>query len=307
MTRARARIAVAGLALLFLLGGCSGTYAYLHDYDLYRGFAPPTEPAGIPHGRLVTEHFFSPAMGQRRSYLAYLPPGYRAGAAAGKRYPVLYLLQAPVGKARNYMQTGGLGVRVDKLLAHHRIRPFITVIPVAHAPLGTDHEWANTSSGRYEDFALDVVRSADARLATRPHRSDRMLAGLSAGAYGAVNITLHHLGMFGSFESWSGYFNQDRTDAFQGASPSLLYHNDPSAYLASVTPALHRHPVRAFLYQGRTDDEPVSQMIVFGQRLRATGSHVAVGVYGGKHNWALWRSQFSHMLTFAGHTFGRRP
>lgn len=305
MTRTRTRAAIAGLALLFLLGGCSGTYAYLHNYDLYRGFAAPTEPAGIPHGRLVTEHFYSPAFSGRRSYLAYLPPGYRAGVAAGKRYPVLYLLQAPVGKARNYVQTGGLAVRVDKLLARRKIRPFITVIPVAHSPVGTDHEWANTSSGRFEDFVLDVARSADARLATRPYRSARMLAGLSAGAYGAVNITLHHLGMFGSFESWSGYFHQDRTDAFTGASPALLYHNDPSVYLASVTSALHRHPVRAFLYQGLTDDEPVPQMLDFGRRLRATGSHVAVATYPGKHNWSLWRSQFSHMLIFASHTFRR--
>ena len=90
-------LAAAGL----LSGGTYGAYAYLHDYDLYRGFPPPSEPASIPHGRLEHASFYSRALGQRRSYLVYLPPGYARQAAAGRRFGVLYLLHAPVGKARN--------------------------------------------------------------------------------------------------------------------------------------------------------------------------------------------------------------
>jgi len=294
------------LAVAALLGGSYGSWAYLHNYDLYRGFPPPSEPAGIPHGKLEQRSFFSRALGERRSYLVYLPPGYSRQAAAGRRFPVLYLLHAPVGKARNYVQTGGLGVRVDELLHSHAIRPFLTVMPMAHSPFGTDHEWANGDQGPYEQFVLDTVRDVDHRLATRPLRSARMVAGLSAGAYGATNITLHHPQVFGSFESWSGYFTEDRKDAFRGASAALLAHNDPVGYLASHTPELRRLPVTAYLYQGRTDDEPVQGMIDFARSLRATGSRVRVSVYGGKHDWALWRAHFSPMLVFAGHTLGGR-
>jgi enterochelin esterase-like enzyme len=282
--------------------GSYGAYAYLHDYDLYRGFPPPSEPASIPHGRLEHVGFFSPALGRRRSYLVYLPPGYAREAAAGRRFPVLYLLHAPVGKARNYVQTGDLGVHVDELLHRRAIRPFITVIPLAHSPVGTDHEWANGNQGPYENFVLDTVRAVDARWATRPNRSARMLAGLSAGAYGATNITLHHLDRFGSFESWSGYYLEDTKDAFHGASGARLRANSPLDELGPRAAELRRLPVRAYLYQGRTDDEPASQMDAFAERLRATGSHVRVSVYGGKHNWALWRSHFSQMLEFASHT-----
>jgi enterochelin esterase-like enzyme len=215
---------------------------------------------------------------------------------------VLYLLHAPVGKARNYVQTGDLGVRVDELLHRRAMRPFITVIPMAHSPLGTDHEWANGDQGPYENFVLDTVHAVDARFATRRHRRARMLAGLSAGAYGATNITLQHPGLFGSFESWSGYYLEDTKDAFHGASVARLRANSPLDELGPHAARLRRLPVRAYLYQGRTDDEPAAQMEAFAMRLRATGSHVRVSVYGGKHDWALWRGHFSQMLVFAGHT-----
>jgi enterochelin esterase-like enzyme len=291
------------LALLFLLGGSYASYAYLHDYDLYRGFPAPTEAAGIPRGSVLHESFYSRALGRRRSYLVYLPPGYRRAAAAGRRFPVLYLLHAPVGHARNYIQVGGLAVRMDTLIAHRRIRPFIVVLPEAHSPFGTDHEWADTADGDYSGFVLDTVREVDSHWATEPVRGGRMLAGLSAGGYGATNITLHHPELFGSFESWSGYFTQTRSDAFEGASAALLRANDPDQYLAVAAARLHRYPVRAFLYQGHQDDEPPADMVAFGNRLQATGSHVSWAVYGGAHDWRLWRAQFSHMLEFASRTF----
>lgn len=297
-------LAVPLLAVVLLLAGSYGSYAYLHDYDLYRGFPKPTEPAGIPHGRLEQVGFHSRALGERRSYLIYLPPGYRRAVRRGRRFPVLYLLHAPVGQGRNYVQAGGLDVRVDKLLARRAMPPFITVIPLAHAPFGTDHEWADTASGRYEDFVLDTVHAVESRWATARGRDARMLAGLSAGAYGAVNITLHHLREFGSFESWSGYFIQDRTDAFKGASPALLARNSPSLFLPRVASQVRALGLHADLYQGTGDDVPVSQMNAFAGQLRADGARVRTAAYAGKHNWTLWRARFDAMLVYAGRTLG---
>lgn len=284
-------------APFWIAAGLYGAWLYVHHYDLYRGFPPPTEPTGIPHGRLERVGFWSPALGHRRHYLIYLPPGYRSTA----RYPVLYLLHAPVGKAKNYMYAGGLGVRVDKLLVRREIKPFLTVIPEGHTTLfGTDHEWANARDGRYEGFVLDTVRAVDARWATIPDRSARMLAGLSAGGYGAVNVALHHLDVFGSFESWSGYFTQTPTLTFRGASAAELRANSPAYYLPLVAREIRRLGLHAYLYQGRTDDVPLSSMIAFGRALRAAGAHVRMSAYGGKHNWTLWRAHFSQMLRYAG-------
>jgi enterochelin esterase-like enzyme len=221
--------------------------------------------------------------------------------------PVLYLLHAPVGKGQNYIYAGGLGVRVDKLMARRAIKPLITVIPLAHTGVfGTDHEWANGRDGAYEGFVLDTVRAVDSRWSTIPDRGSRMIAGLSAGAYGAVNVTLHHLAVFGSFESWSGYFTQTPTLTFRGASPAEVRANSPASYLPSAAPAIRRLGLHAFLYQGRRDDVPVREMIQFGRGLRADGAHVRMAAYGGKHNWALWRAHFSQMLRYASSVFQAR-
>ena len=57
----------------------------------------------------------------------------------------------------------------------------------------TDSEWANTRSGAFESYVVDVVHNVDSRFATLPYRQDRAIAGLSAGAYGAVNVGLHQV------------------------------------------------------------------------------------------------------------------
>ena len=292
----------------WLLVGLYGAWLYIHHYDLYRGFPPPKEAANLPHGELKTAGFWSSALHQRRHYLIYLPPRYGQLAARGRRFPVLYLLHGLGGKAQNYVFAGGLDLRVDELLAHRRIRPFITVIPMGQASrFGGDHEWANARAGPYESLVLDTVRAVDRRWATIPRRRARMIAGLSAGAYGAVNVALLHLRVFGSFESWSGYFIQTPTAAFQGASPGELYANSPAEYLPSVAPEIRRLGLHAYLYQGRGDDVPLGKMIEVARGLSADGAHVRLSVYGGGHNWKLWRGHFSQMLSYASRVFERRP
>ncbi len=294
------RLVAGALALALLAPGGYGAYSYLHAYDLYRGFPPPREPAGIPHGRLETIGIYSRALHQRRGYLVYLPPGYEAGRARGVRYPVLYLLHAPVGRARNYALAGGLDVRVDKLMARRAIRPFVTVLPMGHgSAFGGDHEWANARAGNYEDFVLDVVRDVDGRFSTLRARRARMLGGLSAGGYGAANIALHHPRTFASFESWSGYYTQTPTYTFSGASPALLRANSPAAYVPAIAPAIKRLPFRAFLYQGSRDDVSARAMFAFAGELRAAGVQTQAAVYPGGHNWRLWRGHFTPMLEFA--------
>ena len=48
----RWRLALA-LALAFLATGIYGAYAYVHNYSVYRGFPPPSDPHGVPAGRYV--------------------------------------------------------------------------------------------------------------------------------------------------------------------------------------------------------------------------------------------------------------
>src|SRR5437899_10645521 len=96
--RRGARALLALLLVAWLGAGIAGLTVYVHRDWLYRGFPPPVTPAGIPRGTVREVHFYSQALAQKRKYLIYLPPGYAAQAAAGRRFPVMYLLHAPPGR-----------------------------------------------------------------------------------------------------------------------------------------------------------------------------------------------------------------
>jgi enterochelin esterase-like enzyme len=292
---------------VWLAVGLYGLASYAEHYYTYRGFAAPRDPRGVAHGERRTVRFFSAALGQERRYVIYLPPGYAAAAATGRRFPVLYLLHGSPGWPRLFFDAGRLGVDYDTLLHQRRIRPFLIVVPDGRdGSFRSDTEWANTPHGRYEDFVLDVVGAVDRRWATLPRRRDRALAGNSEGAYAAVNLALHHLSMFGSAQSWSGYFVQTREGPFKHATRALLAANSPADYLPAVAPRLRRLGLRTFLYTGARDHE-LGDVRSFAAQLRAVGAKVGFAVYPGRHSWALWRAQTPHMLRLASAWFFGAP
>jgi enterochelin esterase-like enzyme len=287
------------VAAVWLLVGSLGTWAYGHDYWVYRGFAPPVDPPGVAPGKLEQISFYSPALRQRRSYDIYLPPGYAAAAAQGTRFRVLYLLHGSPGRPDMFLTSSAAGLRMDTLVARHAIQPYLIVMPNGRdGSYRSDTEWANTAHGRYESLVLDAVHAVDARWPTLPTRQARAIAGNSEGGYAAINVALHHLGTFSVAESWSGYFTQTPTGVFAGATPAQLHSASPAAYVDGMRSSLRRLPFHAFLYSGR-QDRGTPQTIAFASALRAAGGHVSTATPPGRHDWRLWRAEMAPMLRFA--------
>lgn len=297
------RAAAIAAALAWVAAGVWGLASYGHDYYRYRGFEPPADPPGVERGRLVKQRFWSPALHQLRAYLIYLPPGYDRAAAAGTRFPVLYLLHGSPGDARLFVDAAGVGVVLDRLVASHVVRPFLIAMPTAGdgSFLG-DTEWADTPHGRYESYVLDTVHAVDARWPTIADRSGRGLAGNSEGAYGAVNVALRHLDLFSLAESWSGYFAQTRTGPFARASTALVAANSPTFYVDRLRAELARLPFAAYVYAGGREHAARGDRL-FALLLARAGGRVSVRILPGGHNWALWRRQAPASLRFAGDWF----
>ena len=294
-------------AVAWALWGLHGSLVYGNNYYRYRGFPPPRDPVGVPRGRLVHVSFFSRALGQRRSYLVYLPPGYSSAAARGRRYPAYYFLHGSPGRPILAFTVARMGVAYDVLLREHRIRPFLIVVPDGrNGTARSDTEWANTlKRGRYGSFVMDVVRAVDSRWATIHKRRDRMIAGYSEGAYAALNLTLHHLGIFGSLESWSGYTQENPTNGpFAGEPLAAIAANEPNLYLPRVARQVRRYGLRAYLYTG-THDHSRPQVTAFAGELQAAGARVGLSVFRGGHNWRLWRRKTPLMLVWASRNLGR--
>ena len=290
---------LAALALLgFISVGLLGTYRYVDNYWLYRGFAPPRDPAYVT-ARGVSERFYlaSAALGGRRQPVdIYLPPGYRTHPL--RRYPVLYLLHGVPGRPGAFLTTVRAGVVEDELVARHKLRPMILAMPFGSTGSFTDEEWANgvQPKSAWETFlARDVVRAVDARYRTIPSGGARALAGLSEGGYGAFNIGLHHPGEFRVLESWSGYERADDIGSVFGHRAGLLARNSPALTLQGAAPALRRAHTFLWFFSG-TDDKFRTQNATFAKALGSHGLPHRFFLVRGGHNWALWRGNAARAL-----------
>jgi enterochelin esterase-like enzyme len=297
--RGATKAPVLGAALaVFVTVGLIGAYRYLDNYWLYRGFAPPSDPAYV-HERGTAARFYlaSAALGGRRQPIdVYLPPGYAAHPR--RRYPVLYLLHGVPGRPGAFLATVRAGVLEDELVARHLLRPMILVMPFGSTGSFTDEEWANgvSSNSAWETFlARDVVQAVDQRYRTIRSGSARALAGLSEGGYGAFNIGLHHPGEFRVLESWSGYEKADDLGTVFGHQPTLLRANSPSLTLAAAAPRLRRAHTYLWFYSG-TDDHFRTQNAAFASALVQAGLPHRFFVVRGGHNWALWRGNAARAL-----------
>jgi len=285
----------------FLAVGLIGAYRYVDNYWLYRGFAPPHDPAYVhERGVAVRLYVSSAALGGRRQPVdVYLPPGYRAHPH--RRYPVLYLLHGVPGRPGAFLATVRMGVVEDELVALRKIRPVILVMPFGSTGSFTDEEWANgvrPHSGWETFVARDLVHAIDARFRTIRAGWARGLAGLSEGGYGALNIGLHHPGEFKVLESWSGYERADRLRSIFGTNEAAIRRNSPALRIGAVAAKLREAHTYVWFYSGK-DDHFEKQNAAFARQLASLDLPHRYRVVRGGHNWALWRGNAADALLAA--------
>jgi enterochelin esterase-like enzyme len=304
--RAAGVLAALAASLTLVGAGLVGAFHYLDNFWLYRGFPPPRDAAYVRVVGVAQQiSVVSPALGGRSQPVqVYLPPGYAAHPAA--HYPVMSLLHGFPGRPGAFLQTVQMGVVEDELLAKHRIRPFILVMPFGSTGTFTDKEWANgVGKGEgWETFvARDLVRAIDARYRTIRSGADRVLAGLSEGGYGSLNIGLHHPHEFRVLESWSGYETAANLKSIFGGNKARLAANSPLVTLAKAAPTLRRTHAYVWLYSGTTDSFNTQNQAFAALLAKDRVAHHFRLIRGG-HNWAIWRAEAANSLLIASAHIG---
>ena len=262
------------------------TVAALVSAALLPGFTGIS--AGPAGGQVLRGRF----PGTDRPGYVYLPPSFDPLA----RYPVVYLLHGLPGSPSEYIDGTQLTQFADEAVMSGAVRPFIAVIPAAGADARYNGEWA----GPWEDdLVTRVVPWVDAHLPTEATAAGRVIAGLSAGGYGAANIGLRNLAMFGAVESWSGYFTPLHDGPFKDASRTVLAAHDPTQLVRSELQALTRAKTRFFLSTGPAHSHwaPPADTIEYGSELRAAGVPCTVRVYAGRGG--QWSRQLADGLRWA--------
>jgi enterochelin esterase-like enzyme len=169
---------------------------------------PPAPAEAVPTaGEVRSGTYHSAAMGEDRQFYIYLPPSYGLKSAAHRHYPTLYLLHGDPSNPTEWLHYGTPAM-FDAGITHGDLPDTILVLPDGNGHMIAATQWANSRDGRdrVEDALLELVAFVDQHYRTAEDRQFRVIAGLSSGAYGAVNIAARHPEVFGVAMGFSGYY-----------------------------------------------------------------------------------------------------
>jgi S-formylglutathione hydrolase FrmB len=239
---------------------------------------------------------YSPAVEGRLRLAVYLPEGYRSN---DRRYPVVYFLHGLPASSTSYR---GADFLARALAASHRRA--IIVAPQGARDQDSDPEYLDWGPGRNWETAItrDVVDYVDSHWRTIPTRRGRAIVGLSAGGYGAVILSLHHLEAFSVVESWSGYFrptNPSGTKTLDLGSARANARASAHAFVASLGRAFARRPTFFAFYVGHADGRFRAENVEFDRELSAAHVPHLFRVYPGGHARSVWDAHAKAWLTVA--------
>lgn len=234
-----------------------------------------------------------------RDALVWLPPQY--GTEPGRRFPVVYLFHGSPGVPADWFRGGDADRTAAALaVAGH---PVIVVAPPMSRRWLDDPECVDGVSEQVQaHFLRDVLPTVDAQLRTIRDRSGRIVGGMSAGGYCALNLGLRHRALIGTILDLSGEVAPSHTG---GLAP--LFGSGPAAAAAARanTPALYasRLPTgpttRIWFDCGASDHSLLPGIRAVAATLAARGFPVRVTVRPGAHTFHVWRPALRDALTWA--------
>ena len=200
------------------LTGITPNLVYRGDEVEVPGSTPQLwDDQAVPHGTLHEHRYTSKIVlglpaGQSR-YLVYTPPGFDARAKT--QYPVLYLLHGWSNTFDTWTTTLQADLILDNLLAEHRIKPMVVVMPLGYGEMSVIDDDIGTvwkqkdrvdRNTRLFSQALltEVMPQVEAAYPVLHDRLHRAIAGLSMGGLESVQIGLGNTDRFASIGSFSG-------------------------------------------------------------------------------------------------------
>lgn len=286
-----ARVVGLAVALGLPLAGSGSAAPAVPSHPVAVGFAQFQE--GPDGGQVWQGKIPNPQVpGAWRTTVVYLPPRF----SRARRYPVIYLLQGIPGAPYQYVYGLALAQRADPQITAGDLRPFIAVMPPAGLTPRFDGEW----TGVWEDYLVrQVVPWVDRHLPTSAGGRGRIVAGLSAGGYGAVDIGLRHPRMFGTLEAWSGSFTPPHDGSLTNASRPQLVAHDPSLLVRREARLVRHQGIRFFLSCGTRDRITAVWTVRFARELSSLGIAHHVWLGPGGHDGRFWASQLVPALRYA--------
>jgi enterochelin esterase-like enzyme len=236
--------------------------------------------------------------------VVYLP--YNYNQVFFTRFPVLYLLHGFAGTPEDWLINAKIADVVEKLIADGKIPPLIIVMPDANGPVIKDSEYIDATlvNQPMESYIIkEIIPFIDDKYRTITDPQGRAVAGVSSGAFAAVNLTLRHPDVFHDAISLGGYFiNREwPTDKLVGSDTPERRANEPLKYIDSYSTDENLHLYLA--YSEIDFKDFIADNLQMDQKLTAKSiDHVLVKMPG-VHFWTAWNKQLPDALTWLGGHF----
>ena len=271
---------------------------------LAAALAVPAPAAAPASGTLKRYQIDAPELHDpERAVRVYTPPGYDESAAAGRRYPVVYLLHGWPGSEGNWPGMGRATVTADSLIAGGRIPPVLLVFPSGKGKglLGRSlYIDSYDGSSKMEAFLTHrLVSWVDSTFRTIRSAASRGVIGLSDGGTGAINLALQHPELFGACGSHSADLRLRKEMGMGGVigpepgATKLLEAHSPLVYAPEVLP--HLDPPVIYFDCG-ADDESAAENREFDAMLTKLGVAHTYHEFPGTHDWKYWRTHLPASL-----------
>ena len=229
----------------------------------------------------------------------YTPPDYQP---ASTRYPVVYLIHGEPGTSSDWLAGGDAAHTMDVLIDAGLIRPMILVMPDVNGVTDQDTECLDSTTGgpQVETYLLDVVVPwADAHLATIADPEHRVIGGMSAGAYCAVDQGLRHQDVFSTILAIVPYVEPGAGGRRMLSTSAQYDAHDVARYLPTLV--LPRQVAVFVDVPGRElASEEAAQAATLVRLLTARGEQVEYRAEPHQfHTWTMARTALPYALVFA--------
>lgn len=236
------------------------------------------------------------------SVWVYTPPGYDPSGST--RYPVVYLIHGSPGTAADWFTVGRADEVLDAMIRTKMIPPVIAVAPDINGGGISDRECLNSLNGgpQVESWLYDeLVPWVDGALLTQADGQHRLLGGMSAGGFCALDQGLRHLDVWGGIVALEGYGDPGKRAAtVMGYDQAAFEKVSPSHYIPTMT---FPRTVPIFIDEGELEDPRPMELVA--DALKKQGQDVLFQIEAGqRHDWAMARTGlpygFAHVVPALG-------
>lgn len=237
-------------------------------------------------------------------YSVYLPTAYEP--AGDQRYPVLYLLHGASGNERSWTRLGNVQATLDELIEAGAVPPMLVVMPADPNFWWADSHLESVRSA----FMTELLPHIDEQFRTHAERGGRVIAGYSAGGFGAANFAMRYPDMFAAAGLLSPAVYDPVPPDSSSAMRSPVFQRDGefsaerwrtlnwvSAFEEYVDGGQH---VPMYINSGDHDrfDIAYHAAALFQALRQHQASHVELRIFDGDHDFAAWGGSLGDALIY---------